>query len=141
MSISDKLRALVKADDRLGRFSFVFDNWYNASTVIDRVPLPAIICVLPFSGSIHRRNGRTANSEDMAIAFVDKVPHDATGDDEARTYNRMREAAERFCKLIDSSRDFAPLPDTIPYQVIYEQLSSIVSGVVLNVNLQETARC
>lgn len=140
MSIDEKVRAIAKKTE-FADLSFVFENWYDADTTIERVALPAIIFVLPFSGSVEFKNGRTCDQENCAIAFVDKVPRNALGWDNSETYNRMKERGTAFLKAINASGLFEPLPDVVPYSVICERLSSIVTGVMFDVQLKEVRHC
>lgn len=135
MNIDAKIREIVASE--LPGFSYVFENWYDADTAVDRMALPAIICVLPVSGTLELRNGRSRDSENLQIAFVDKVPRNANGEDNAAVYNNMKDAAVRFLRGVQKSGYFAPLPDSISYRVICERLSSIVTGVCLELELEE----
>ena len=140
MSIDEKVRAIANSAE-FADLSYVFENWHDADTAIERVALPAIICVLPFSGSVEFKNGRTRDQENCAIAFVDKVPRNALGWDNSETYNRMKERGTAFLKAINASGYFEPLPDVVPYSVICEKLSSIVTGVMFDVQLKEVRHC
>ena len=135
MNIDVKIREIVASE--LPGFSYVFENWYDADTAVDRMVLPAVICVLPVSGTLELRNGRSRDSENLQIAFVDKVPRNANGEDNAATYNNMKDVAVRFLRGVQKSGYFAPLPNSISYRVICERLSSIVTGVCLELELEE----
>lgn len=137
MNIDAKIKEIVASE--LPEFSYVFENWYDADTAVDRMALPAVVCVLPVSGTLELRNGRSRDSESLQIAFVDKVPRNANGEDNAATYNNMKDAAVRFLRGVRKSGYFAPLPESITYRVICERLSSIVTGVCLELELEELA--
>ena len=132
----DKKKKEIAANDLPG-FTSVSETWSDADTAVDRTPLPAVICVLPVSGTLELHNGRSRDSESLQIAFVDKVPRNANGEDNAATYNNMKDAAVRFLRGVQKSGYFAPLPDSISYRVICERLSSIVTGVCLELELEE----
>lgn len=136
-SISEKLAAIAKADDEFKTWSFVYENWYDADTVTDRVGLPAIICILPASGEVEERNGRSYTTENLILAFVDKVEHRADGHDNEVVKNNMLAAARRYFRLVNNSGYFTPLPQRMPFNVVYQQLSSIVTGVTFEIGLQE----
>lgn len=135
MNIDAKIKEIVASE--LPGFGYVFENWYDADTAVDRMALPAVICVLPVSGTLELRNGRSRDSESLQIAFVHKVPRNANGEDNAAIYNNMKDAAVRFLRGVQKSGYFAPLPDSISYRVICERLSSIVTGVCLELELEE----
>ena len=135
MSIDDRIKEVCASE--LPEFSYVLENWYDADTAIDRVKLPAVICVLPVSGTLELHNGRSRDSESLQIAFVDKVPRNADGEDNAATYTCMKDAAVRFLRGVQRCGYFAPLSGRISYRVICEKLSSIVTGVCLELELEE----
>lgn len=139
-SIEEKIKEIAKQPAFAG-YGYIFENWYDASTAVSRVPLPAIITILPVNGSVTFRNGRTYDTENIAIAFVDKVPRNANGEDNERAYNRMKAVGVEFIKALNASGYFAPLEEQQPYQVICEQMSDVVTGVFFTLKLQEVGRC
>lgn len=138
-SIEEKIEQIAK--ESLSDYSYIFADWYEASMQVSKASLPAIISILPVSGSIEFRNGRTYDTENVAIAFVDKVTKDADGSDNAEVYNRMKQAAVTFIKALNNSGYFDPIDGSQPYQVICEQLSDIVTGVMVELQLKEKGRC
>lgn len=138
-SIEEKIAEVAKAT--FPNYGYIFADWYDADTEVSRATLPAVISILPVSGSIEFRNGRTYDTENVAIAFVDKVKKDANGSDNAEAYNRMKQAAIRFINALNRSGYFEPVDGSQPYQVIYEQLSDIVTGVMMELQLKEKGRC
>lgn len=137
MNIDVKIKEIVESE--LPGFSYVFENWYDADTALDRTALPAVICVLPVSGTLELHNGRSRDTENLQIAFVDKVPRNANGEDNAATYNNMKDAAVRFLRGVQKSSYFAPLAGRLSYRVICEKMSSMVTGVCLELELKELA--
>ena len=137
MNIDVKVKEIV--ENELPEFSYVFENWYDADTAVDRMALPAVICVLPVSGTLELHNGRSRDTENLQIAFVDKVPRNANGEDNAAIYNNMKDAAVRFLRGVQKSGYFAPLTGSLSYRVICEKMSSIVTGVCLDLELAELA--
>ena len=79
--------------------------------------------------------------EYINIAFIDKVERDADGTENAAVYNRMKETGFAFINALNNSGWFERVPDTLPYSVIYEQLSSIVTGVLFTIELREVWHC
>lgn len=139
MSIDEKIKAVC--DRVLPDMTYVFADWFDASRTVSKVPLPAVINILPVGGLLEVRNGRRRDVQNSAVAFVDKVPKDATGEDNARAYNRMKEAAFTFVRGLNESGWFEPLTEPVSYTVIYEQLTSIVTGVYLDIQLRELPQC
>lgn len=139
-SIEEKIKEIANSPAFDG-YGYIFENWYDASTAVSRVALPAIITILPVNGNILFRNGRTYDTENIAIAFVDKVPRNANGEDNEKAYNRMKAVGIKFIKALNASGYFAPLAEQQPYQVICEQMSDVVTGVFFTLQLQELGRC
>ena len=98
MSIESKIREI--AESKFGNFSYVFEDWNGAATVIDDVALPAIVCILPTGGYLDLSHGLVKDKENLMLAFVDKVERDANGDDNERLYTEMKRVAARFLKAI-----------------------------------------
>lgn len=139
MTIEEKVRAVCA--DALPDFAYIFADWFDASRIVSKSPLPAVVNILPVSGTMEVRNGRRHDVENGAVAFVDKVPKDATGEDNAEVYNRMKDAAFVFLRAINNSGYFEPVGEAVGFSVIYEQLTSIVTGVMLDIQLRELPQC
>ena len=139
MSIEEKVRAVCA--DALPEFTYIFADWFDASRIVSKSPLPAVVNILPVSGTMEVRNGRRHDVENGAVAFVNKVPKDATGEDNAKAYNRMKDAAFVFLRAINNSGYFEPVSEAAGFDVIYEQLTSIVTGVMLDIQLRELPQC
>ena len=141
MTIEDKIRDI--AGEQFSEFTYVFEDWYTADKVLDKVALPAIIFILPVSGVLqYGEHGRIKDAENCIIAFVDKVDKEADGRDNEITYNAMKAAAQRFINAINASGFFDYIQGDVAYNVIYEQMSSIVTGIALNLRLKElVGRC
>ena len=141
MTIEDKVREIV--GEYFSGFSFVFEDWNTADTKLDKVELPAIIMILPVSGVLQfGQHGRIKDAENTIVAFVDKVPKEADGRDNEVVYNEMKVAARAFVRRINESGYFNYIQGDVPYNTIIEQLSSIVTGVALQLQLKElVGRC
>ena len=59
MSIESKIREI--AEKRFTSFSYVFEDWNGAAEQIDRVSLPAIVCILPVGGYLSLMKKREDN--------------------------------------------------------------------------------
>lgn len=141
MTIEDKVREIV--GEYFSGFSFVFEDWNTADTKLDKVELPTIIMVLPVSGVLQfGQHGRIKDAENTIVAFVDKVPKEADGRDNEVVYNEMKVAAREFVRRLNESGYFNYIQGDVPYNTIIEQLSSIVTGVALQLQLKElVGRC
>lgn len=135
-----KIREVVRAT--FPKWSYVFASWYDADRIVSKSrKLPVVVCLLPVSGQTIVRNGRTIVGEDVAVAFLDKVERDATGEENADAYIRMRDASENFIRALNATGEYEPVTDW-QFSVVYERMSTIVTGVMLSFRLTEAVgRC
>lgn len=137
MSIENKLREI--AGKEFNEYSYIFEDWNGAAEVVDKVSLPAIICLLPIGGYLNFSRGKVKDSEDIAIAFVDKVVRDANGNDNEEVYTRMKHTAGRFIEAMNRSKYFEPIDGRVRYQTILESASAYFTGVFVELNVKESA--
>lgn len=136
MTIEGKIKEL--AAEGWPSFGFVLEDWNGVDRSIEKVNLPAIVCFLVESGSMEFKNGRCRDKENVILAFVDKVPKDADGEDNVEVYNNMKDVLKAFVSKISKSGFFEPIEQEIKYNTLYEALSSNVSGIWCSVELKET---
>jgi len=136
MSIEDKIREIAEREFK--EYSYVFEDLNGAAEVVDRVSLPVIICVLPSSGYFDIARGKIKDSENISIAFVDKVVRDANGDDNEEVYTRMKRTAGKFIDAMNKSRYFEPIEGKIRYQTVLESASVYLTGVFVELNVKES---
>lgn len=135
MSIESKIREIAK--EKFPNFSYVFEDWNGAAEQIDRVSLPAIVCVLPVGGHLLFNRGTVKDREDCMLAFVDKVTRDANGEDNEKVYSAMKESAASFITAMNKSRNFEPIDGSVKYTTILESASAYFTGVCVELTLKE----
>ena len=133
-SIENKLREI--AEKQFGGYSYIFEDWNGAAEVATKVEVPAIICLLPTGGFLDFSRGRVKDSEDIAIAFVDKASRDADGNDNEKVYSRMKDTASRFVEAMNKSHYFEPI-EHVSYKTILESASSYFTGVFVEMKIKE----
>ena len=138
MTIDEGIKRI--AEEHFQGFSYIFDDWYDIDQAVDRTPLPCIAHVLPIGGTMTLRNGRLYDRESVTVAFLDKVTRDANGSDQREVYERMKDVAIRFVRTMNASGYFLSV-DVWSYNVIYNQLSSIVTGVMLTLDVEGIGLC
>ena len=138
MSIEEKIAHI--AGEKFPGYSYIFDNPYRIDERIERATLPAIVCQLPNSGNIVIRNGRVYDAELLYIGFVDIIPHDANGEDNANVYNAMKDLGLRFIQAMSESGLFARVT-AIDYDVRIAQFTNIVTGVFFTLRVEDIGRC
>lgn len=136
-SIENRIREIAKT--HFLEYSYIFEDWNGAAEVADRVSLPAIICLLPPGGFLEISKGRVKDSENIAIAFIDKVTRDANGDDNEQVYSRMKQTAIKFIKAMNDSRYFEPIDGDVKYTTILESASSYFTGVFVELTVKDFA--
>lgn len=135
MSVESKVKDICEKE--FADMSYVFDDWYSADRAIEKVELPAILNILPVDGRFSFRNGRVKDAPNMLIAFLDEVKMDANGEDNEKVYSSMKERAVKFIDKLNESGYFEKIDGDVPYQVVCERLSCVVSGIVLSLTLKE----
>jgi len=124
------------------QFSYIFDDWWDVDQAVSRAKLPAIAHILPIGGSmrVNERTGRIYDREFVSVAFVDKVPRDASGEDQRKVFERMKETAKEFIRIANNSNHFQSVT-AWNYDVVYNQLASIVTGVMLTLEIEDNGSC
>lgn len=133
MTYQDKLKEVAES---LG-VSFVFQDWTTANVEIDKTPLPAVIYVLPASGSLNFKSGFIRDNQNGILAFIDKVVLDADGVENDNIVDRMKRLAMEYIVKLNATRYFEALDGVLPYRTIYSELNANVSGISFEVSLKE----
>lgn len=129
------------AEEHFPDYSYVFETWQDADTQLERLSFPAIVSVVPVSGTTALKNGKVYDTENVALAFLDAATRDADGKDNAEVYNRMKMAGARFIRALNATKQYEPI-DNAPYQTICEQMATIVTGVMYTLTIkQEIGEC
>ena len=89
---------------------------------------------------INERTGRIYDREFVSVAFVDKVARDASGEDQRKVFERMKDTAKEFIRIANASGHFQWVVSW-NYDVIYNQLASIVTGVMLTLEIEGHGQC
>ena len=139
MTIDQAIKAIAQ-DVRFAEFTYIFDDWWDVDQSVSRAKLPAIAHILPIGGSMTARNGRIYDREFVSVAFIDKVRRDASGEDQRAVFERMKEAAKDFVRIANESGYFQSVV-AWNYDVIYNQLASIVTGVMLTLEIEDNGSC
>lgn len=133
-SVEKKIKSV--AESMVG-FTYVYEDWTRADLRLDRLPLPAIINLLPVSGAMSLKMDKFKDKPNCMFVFVDKVNKDADGKDNDAVFERMKSAAMVFIARMNDSGLFDPIEGDIPYSVILEKLSPIVTGISISVQVKE----
>ena len=140
MTIDEAIKKIATEDEQFSQFTYIFDDWWDVDQAVSRAKLPAIAHILPIGGSMTMRNGRVYDRENVSVAFVDKVARDASGEDQRVVFERMKDAAKAFVRTANASGYFQSVI-AWNYAVIYNQLASIVTGVMLTLEIEDNGAC
>ena len=139
MTIDEAIKKITTSE-QFKDFTYIFDDWWDVDQAVSRAKLPAIAHILPIGGSMTMRNGRVYDRENVSVAFVDKVARDASGEDQRVVFERMKDAAKTFVRTANTSGYFQSVI-AWNYDVIYNQLASIVTGVMLTLEIEDNGSC
>ena len=139
MTIDEAIKAIATSEE-FKDFTYIFDDWWDVDQSVSRVKLPAIAHILPIGGNMRLHNGRIYDREFVSVAFVDKVARDASGEDQRAVFERMKDAAKAFIGACIDSGQFQWVT-AWNYDVIYNQLASIVTGVMLTLEIEDGGVC
>ena len=140
MTIDEAIKKIATEDEQFSQFTYIFDDWWDVDQAVSRAALPAIAHILPIGGSMTMRNGRIYDREYVSVAFVDKVARDASGEDQRVVFENMKDAAKAFVRTANTSGYFQSVI-AWNYDVIYNQLASIVTGVMLTLEIEDNGSC
>ena len=140
MTIAEAIKKIATEDEQFSQFTYIFDDWWDVDQAVSRPKLPAIAHILPNGGSMTMRNGRVYDRENVSVAFVDKVTRDASGEEQRVVFERMKDAAKAFVRTANASGYFQSVI-AWNYDVIYNQLASIVTGVMLTLEIEDNGSC
>jgi hypothetical protein len=134
MNVQEKVKQIVET---IAGLSYEFNDWTRANVKLDTKALPVCLYLLPISGQLMNKNGNFRDHPNAFIAFMDKTQFDFDGEENEPVVERMKDYAKQFILQTNASGMFAPLPENIPYQVVYDKLDVNLTGIVLQVQLKE----
>lgn len=136
MSVQQKIKDIVQNIDGL---DYMYNDWTRANVEFDfdKVKFPVCLSVLPVSGQLYNHNGNFRDYPNCLIAFLDLADLDFDGEENDSTVERMKDYAKKFVIAINKSKQFAPIPETIPYSVVYDMLDQNLTGLTIQVQLKE----
>ena len=117
MTVEQKIKKIV---DSMEGVSYLFDNWQTANIRLDKIKLPAVLNLLPVSGTFNLGRQQLRDCPNCMMAFMDKTKFDFDGTE--------NDAVIEGCK--NKAGD-------IPYSVFYDKLDVNVTGIVIQLKLEE----
>ena len=114
MTVEQKIKKIV---DSMEGVSYLFDNWQTANIRLDKIKLPAVLNLLPVSGTFNLGRQQLRDCPNCMMAFMDKT--------------------KEFILLLNRSGMFKEISGDIPYSVFYDKLDVNVTGIVIQLKLEE----
>lgn len=134
MTVEQKVKSVAETMDGL---TYVFENWTKADIRIERLPLPAMVNLLPVSGSFKLKNNQFKDQPNCMFAFFDKSERDSNGSEYDTVVDRCKALAMELIVKLNNSGFFEPIEGEISYSVSLDKLSTSVSGIIVSVQLKE----
>lgn len=134
MTVEQKVKSVAETMEGL---TYVFENWTKADIRIERFPLPAMVNLLPVSGSFKLKNNQFKDQPNCMFAFFDKSERDSNGSEYDTVVDRCKALAMEFIVKLNNSGLFEPIEGEISYSVSLDKLSTSVSGIIVSVQLKE----
>lgn len=116
---------------------YLFMNWSQANVAMDAITKPSVVYVLPPSGKLDFRYARVKDYPETQIGFLAPTDFDFDGTENDNIIEQMKRLAIKFVKALNTSKCFELIEGKQPYQVVYDFLDQNVTGIVLNLPLEE----
>ena len=134
ITVEQKIKSIV---EQMEGVTYIFDDWATANHRVNRLPLPAVVNVLPASGVFHLGNTQLKDYPNCMLVFIDKAELDKDGAENDQVVECCKDMAREFLLLLNQSRLFAPVSGDVPYSVIYDKLDVNVTGIIIELRLEE----
>ena len=128
------------------KHTYIYDTWDRVNVQLDKVPedqFPVAVVIPPINGQMIVKKARIVDAPNFLISFLGLAELDFDGDVNELTLTKEKDCAKEFVHLCNASGYFEPI-ERCSYTDVFERLDANVTGVVLEVNLQEkkgTAIC
>lgn len=116
---------------------YLFMNWSQANVAMDAITKPSVVYVLPPSGKLDFSYARVKDYPETQIGFLAPTDFDFDGTENDNIIEQMKRLAIKFVKALNASKGFELIEGKRPYQVVYDFLDQNVTGIVLNLPLEE----
>ena len=130
-------RKIASVAEKMKGITYLFDNWATANVRLDKMPLPAIINLLPVSGKFVISRTQLRDCPNCMIAFADKASFDFDGVENDAIIERCKEYAVTFISELNKSGLFEWMSDEVPYSIFYDKLDVNITGIMIELKLKE----
>lgn len=133
-SVERKINSIVKD---MG-ITYIFENWTTANKRLDKMPLPAVINVLPVSGQLNVGKTMLKDYPNCMLCFADKADFDFSGVTNDAVIERCKNLAMEFILRANASGLFEQISGNVPYSVFYDKADVNITGITIELQLKET---
>lgn len=134
-SVERKINKVVQMMD--AGLTYIFDNWATANVRLDKLPMPAVLNVLPVSGSFNLTARRMRDFPNCMLAFLDKTDFDFDGKENDEVLERCKNLAMQFILTANESGLFEQIEGDVNYSVVYDKTDVNLTGIVIELQLKE----
>ena len=103
MTVEQKIKKIV---DSMEGVSYLFDNWQTANIRLDKIKLPAVLNLLPVSGTFNLGRQQLRDCPNCMMAFMDKTKFDFDGTENDAVIEGCKNKAKEFILLLNMSGMF-----------------------------------
>ena len=103
MTVEQKIKKIV---DSMEGVSYLFDNWQTANIRLDKIKLPAVLNLLPVSGTFNLGRQQLRDCPNCMMAFMDKTKFDFDGTENDAVIEGCKNKAKEFILLLNRSGMF-----------------------------------
>lgn len=134
-TVEAKVRRVVES---MGEdIDYLFMNWAQTNVALDAITKPSVVYVLPPSGKLDFDYARVKDYPETQIAFLAPTDFDFVGIENDNIIEQTKRLAIKFVKALNASEYFELIEGRQPYQVVYDFLDQNVTGIVLDLVLEE----
>lgn len=134
MTVQEKIKSILEG---IGE-NYLFDNWQTANIRLDKANIPCVLNVLPVSGVFTLSDTQLKDKPNCMIAFMDKAEFDFDGEQNDDVIESCKNRAKEFILTVNKSGIFKPVSGDIRYSTFYDKLDVNVTGIVIELQLEET---
>lgn len=134
MRIDEKLETIVSKIEGL---SFEYNDFARFNERTTLIKMPVCFVEIPLSGLFRTKHGIYRDKVIVTVSFLSLAELDFEGKKNEIVVEQMKMFAKQFINQLNKSNLFKPLPDNVPYYIYYNKLNDNLTGVSLNLELED----
>lgn len=134
-TVEQKIKSVIEQMDGI---NYLFADWQRANMKLDNFPMPAVINLLPVSGSFKLDMLQLKDKPNCMLAFADLTNFNPDCTENDGIIDACKRRAMEFILRLNDSGLFSPVSGDIPYSVFYDKLDANITGITIELNLEES---